>query len=35
MERWYPFRDGRSMREAMDRLLRDSWGRPLDTRQPD
>ncbi|HEY7020044.1 MAG TPA: Hsp20/alpha crystallin family protein [Ktedonobacterales bacterium] len=35
MERWDPFRDMRSMREAMDRLFRDSWGRPLDSRLPD
>ena len=35
MERWDPFRDLRSMREAMDRLFRDSWGRPLDSRLPD
>jgi HSP20 family protein len=35
MERWDPFRDLRSMREAMDRLFRDSWGHPLDSRLPD
>jgi HSP20 family protein len=35
MEHWDPFRDLRSMREAMDRLFRDSWGRPLDSRLPD
>jgi HSP20 family protein len=35
IERWDPFRDMRSMREAMDRLFRDSWGRPLDSRLPD
>ena len=35
MERWDPFRDLRSMREAMDRLFRDSWGCPLDSRLPD
>jgi HSP20 family protein len=35
MERWDPFRELRSMREAMDRLFRDSWGRPFDSRLPD
>jgi hypothetical protein len=35
IERRDPFRDLRSMCEAMDRLLRDSWGRPLDSRLPD
>ena len=35
IERWDPFRDRRSMREAMDLLFRDSWGRPLDSRLPD
>jgi len=35
IERWDPFRDMRSMREAMDRLFRESWGRPFDSRLPD
>lgn len=35
MERWDPFRELRSMREAMDRLFRDSWGRPFDSRLPE
>jgi HSP20 family protein len=35
IERWDPFRDLPSMREAMDRLLRDLWGRPRDSRLPD
>jgi HSP20 family protein len=35
IERWDPFREMRSMREAMDRLFRESWGRPFDSRLPD
>jgi HSP20 family protein len=35
LERWDPFRDLLSTRKAMDRLLRDLWGRPLDSRLPD
>ncbi len=34
-ERWNPFRDLQSMREAMDRLFSGSWGRLLDPRLPD